>query len=158
MGGAAQLIMAKISNDKLIRWTGIWTLVGHRMAVSMHVYVANGNQALYKNKWSWNVIKRPTGKVSNTSDVIGKVKTVSRWSKSATGCGVTWSVVRVRAPQISRSHSGPVSPLLLSTALREQGGRSELGTSTSTLQAHIQHMQDYMMTGPCISTYVASHF
>ena len=35
MGGAAQLIMAKISNDKLIRWTGIWTLAGHRVAVSM---------------------------------------------------------------------------------------------------------------------------
>ena len=84
-----------------------------------------------------------------------KVKTVSRWSKSATGCGVTWSVVRVRAPQISRSHSGPVSPLLLSTALREQGGRSELGTSTSTLQAHIQPIHDYMMTGPFIPTYVA---
>ena len=63
-----------------------------------------------------------------------------------------WSVVRVRAPQISRSHSGPVSPLLLSTALREQGGRSELGTPTSTLQAHIQPIHDYMMTGPFIPT------
>ena len=71
-----------------------------------------------------------TGKVSNTSDVIGKVKTVSRWSKSATGGGLTWSVVMVRAPQISRSHSGPVSPLLLSTATREQGDSPELGTST----------------------------
>ena len=68
-----------------------------------------------------------TGKVSNTSDVIGKVKTVSRWSKSATGGGLTWSVVMVRAPQISRSHSAPVSP---STATREQGDSPELGTST----------------------------
>ena len=105
---------------------------------------------------SWNIIKRHTGKVSNTSDVIGKVKTVSRWSKSATGGGLTWSVVMVRAPQISRSHSGPVSPLLLSTATREQGGINCAQHCKRIFSTYM--IIDYRMTGPFIPTYVASHF